>query len=148
MPLPRRWASGRALSTRSPAGTGASKDVNASSEASGDGVPVKLVRWARYGKTLQPEDVGSVFAYGKLAASSAEPEAVAEARSSLPTVRSRVKLHDPLHSVPKEEIVYTVRTARARPNAPRSARSARWWRVSRARMRPSVPLHSLSQDDP
>lgn len=113
MPLPRRWASGRALSTRSPAGTGASKDVNASSEASGDGVPVKLVRWARYGKTLQPEDVGSVFAYGKLAASSAEPEAVAEARSSLPTVRSRVKLHDPLHSVPKEEIVYTVRTARS-----------------------------------
>lgn len=50
-----------------------------------------------------------MFAYGKLATPSAEPEAAASASSSLPTVRPRIKLNDPLYNVPKEEIVYTVR---------------------------------------
>ncbi|KAG8464630.1 hypothetical protein KFE25_009998 [Diacronema lutheri] len=103
----RAWA--RAFSSRGPAGSqpqGNAPASSASAPLAADEAPVTLVRWARFGKALKPEDVGSVLTYGKLSARSSEP-ALAEPSSPLPTVRARIKLSDPLHSVPIEEIVYT-----------------------------------------
>lgn len=125
----------RALSTQeSPVSDALTKPERASKKPSEDGV-VKLVRWAKYGATLKPEDVGSVIASGKLPGK-AEPADVAS-ESSLPTVRPRIKLQDPLRDVEKDEIVFTVRKA-----PPQEAPLPRALRCSLALAAhpPSVPL--------
>mmetsp|Transcript_5634 Transcript_5634/g.13431 ORF Transcript_5634/g.13431 Transcript_5634/m.13431 type:complete len:192 (-) Transcript_5634:47-622(-) len=99
----------RALSTMG-GGFSDARGSTASPRPDREDGPVSLVRWAKYGKTLKPEDVGSLLAYGKLSAESAaaEPAVVApEAPGKLPTVRPRIKLNDALGDVPVSEIVYT-----------------------------------------
>jgi hypothetical protein len=106
----------------------------------GEDGPVRLVRWSKFGKTLKPEDIGSLLAYGKLSTESVAVDVVAEPTSALPTVRPRIKMHDALRDVPVSEIVYTVSRAPAPTQTdppPHSSRALCPRRASANRLAPT-----------
>lgn len=76
--------------------------------------PKKLVRWARFGKMLKPDDVAKLLSDAQMPIDSGDSaqeddDAEEDAIDALPSVRVRAKPRNPLHGLPDSEICYTVR---------------------------------------